>query len=497
MLTLRRVSTVYQYLYPFSSYQYRLQSRKSGNDDDQFILTHSKEEKSINTSKNTFKNKRSYANDNRIEKKQSIPNESLSNNNEKNPAEDYRNLNIKNANQRKKFVEQRNRSPSNDKMNLAKPFNITEKKQKREGQQKKLHPQVILDTESSEVKNLTRQVADSLTPSNTPIESSNIEQELLDVLRGHRIVSKNTRRMEKMSEQPSEKEYSEQKQYHNQERSSTRRQARVTPDSKIENTTEAFSSLLRDIKLNPTRPTSRSALEDDFIRDAIDGSKVQPRFNDNREQRRDSSDSRRPMRDNRRRQEFMRPYQLWSGEPLGIFNSKEPFSKLSALWDKYEKEELLRVSSIPPRNAFEEMIQWTKDGILWKFPVDNEQDIGSEGDVPFYEHVLLERHLHDFPASPLIRQFMELVCIGLGRNPYWTAEQKLEHINWFRTFFNEKMHILNETVHTGALKTSTSPSTSKPVSTFKPKPAPPPPPPKVVPIVTPPPAVKTSTASKK
>jgi hypothetical protein len=92
---------------------------------------------------------------------------------------------------------------------------------------------------------------------------------------------------------------------------------------------------------------------------------------------------------------------------------------------------------------------------------------------------------------------MELVCIGLGRNPYWTVEQKLEHINWFRTYFNEKLHIFNETVHTGAIKTSVSvPPVAKPVSTFKPKPAPPPP--KVVPVVVPP-VVKapTTTASKK
>jgi hypothetical protein len=169
---------------------------------------------------------------------------------------------------------------------------------------------------------------------------------------------------------------------------------------------------------------------------------------------------------------------------------------MSPIWEKYEQDELIRISSIPPRNAFEEMIQWTKDGILWKFPIDNEQDIGPEADVPFYEHVLLERHLHDFPNSPLIRQFMELVCVGLGRNPYWTVEQKVEHINWFRNFFNEKMNVFNETVHTGAIKTSASPSVAKPVSTYKPKPAPTPAPPKIVPVVAPP-AVKTPTASKK
>lgn len=61
-------------------------------------------------------------------------------------------------------------------------------------------PHVILDTESDEVKILTRQVADSLTPTSSPNESSNIEQELLDVLRGHRVVSKNTRRMEKKAD---------------------------------------------------------------------------------------------------------------------------------------------------------------------------------------------------------------------------------------------------------------------------------------------------------
>jgi small subunit ribosomal protein S31 len=48
-------------------------------------------------------------------------------------------------------------------------------------------------------------------------------------------------------------------------------------------------------------------------------------------------------------------------------------SKISPIWEKYEQDELTRISSIPPRNAFEEMIQWTKDGILWKFPIDNEQ----------------------------------------------------------------------------------------------------------------------------
>jgi hypothetical protein len=84
------------------------------------------------------------------------------------------------------------------------------------------------------VKLLTRQVADSLTPTTSPNESSNIEQELLDVLRGHRVVSKNARRTDTKSE-PSQ-EYSEQGQ-----KSTTKRQTHSTSDADVEKTNEAFS----------------------------------------------------------------------------------------------------------------------------------------------------------------------------------------------------------------------------------------------------------------
>ena len=82
-------------------------------------------------------------------------------------------------------------------------------------------------------------------------------------------------------------------------------------------------SLLRDIKLKPPRGTTKSNVEEEFIRDgrifrrrdfihrwfvwilAVDGSMVRPRFSDDREQRRDSGEFRRPMRDTKRRQEYM------------------------------------------------------------------------------------------------------------------------------------------------------------------------------------------------
>ncbi|CAF4372021.1 unnamed protein product, partial [Rotaria sordida] len=41
---------------------------------------------------------------------------------------------------------------------------------------------------------------------------------------------------------------------------------------------------------------------------------TRPRFNDQREQKRDSSDARKSIRDNKRRQEFLRPHRLLTGE---------------------------------------------------------------------------------------------------------------------------------------------------------------------------------------
>lgn len=45
--------------------------------------------------------------------------------------------------------------------------------------------------------------------------------------------------------------------------------------------------------------------------------------------------------------------------------------KLS-MWESLEKRELDLILDQSPINVFQEMIQWTELGILWKFPIDNE-----------------------------------------------------------------------------------------------------------------------------
>ena len=41
---------------------------------------------------------------------------------------------------------------------------------------------------------------------------------------------------------------------------------------------------------------------------------------------------------------------------------------------------------------------------------------------------------------------MELVVTGLSKNPYMSVQQKIEHINWFREYFEEKKPVLDEYV---------------------------------------------------
>jgi small subunit ribosomal protein S31 len=58
---------------------------------------------------------------------------------------------------------------------------------------------------------------------------------------------------------------------------------------------------------------------------------------------------------------------------------------------------------------------------------------------PFHDHVFLERHLEPWcPEKGPVRHFMELVCVGLQKNPYISLEKKLGHIQWFKDYFEDE-----------------------------------------------------------
>lgn len=68
-----------------------------------------------------------------------------------------------------------------------------------------------------------------------------------------------------------------------------------------------------------------------------------------------------------------------------------------------------------------------------------------EAKIHFSEHIFMERHLKNWcPRRGPIRHFMELVCVGLSKNPYMTVEEKVGHITWYRDYFEDKKDLLNE-----------------------------------------------------
>lgn len=111
-------------------------------------------------------------------------------------------------------------------------------------------------------------------------------------------------------------------------------------------------------------------------------------------------------------------------------------------WEKLQQRELRLLATPPPKNAYEEMILWTEQGKLWKFPINNEDGMDEEAKVDFTEHVFLEGLIADFPKKGPVRHFMELVTVGLSQNPHISVQRKHEHIDWFRQYFREKQEVL-------------------------------------------------------
>uniref|UniRef100_G1PBF3 Small ribosomal subunit protein mS31 n=1 Tax=Myotis lucifugus TaxID=59463 RepID=G1PBF3_MYOLU len=140
---------------------------------------------------------------------------------------------------------------------------------------------------------------------------------------------------------------------------------------------------------------------------------------------------------------------IFKGKRLNIFDVKAATEEAPetetapSLWDVEFAQQLAAVNEQSFQNGFEEIIQWTKEGKLWEFPINNEAGFDDDGSE-FHEHIFLDKHLEDFPKQGPIRHFMELVTCGLSKNPYLSVKQKVEHIEWFKNYFNEKKDILKE-----------------------------------------------------
>ncbi|PIO69503.1 hypothetical protein TELCIR_08668, partial [Teladorsagia circumcincta] len=145
------------------------------------------------------------------------------------------------------------------------------------------------------------------------------------------------------------------------------------------------------------------------------------------------------------------PSLLKGSKRLGIWKNLEGCQDHSlGFWSEWDhRAARIMNQSLGPENSFEEQIEWTEQGKQWPYPIDNEYMLGHEAEVPFYEHVFLERHLAGLglPKDGPIAHFMELVCVGLSKNPYMTIEKKMDHLKWFANFFNEEKQKLIKKLH--------------------------------------------------
>jgi len=141
---------------------------------------------------------------------------------------------------------------------------------------------------------------------------------------------------------------------------------------------------------------------------------------------------------------------LFGAEPLGLFKQANTKPDPLTTWSKLEERELKLAVTHPPSNYFEKMIQWTEQGKVWKFPIDNEQGWEEELSTDFSEHIMLEQHLDDWcPPKGPIRHFMELACVGLSKNHFMSAREKREYILWYKEYFESKSHIIGDLMIAG------------------------------------------------
>lgn len=68
---------------------------------------------------------------------------------------------------------------------------------------------------------------------------------------------------------------------------------------------------------------------------------------------------------------------IFGEEPFGFFERRtEPSEKPQIVlrtWNSLEERDLKLSVTHPPSNIFEQLIQWTDEGKIWRFPIDNEQ----------------------------------------------------------------------------------------------------------------------------
>lgn len=83
------------------------------------------------------------------------------------------------------------------------------------------------------------------------------------------------------------------------------------------------------------------------------------------------------------RDEYDREKGLFGAQPIGIFGPDRGTGEKSGgvrlrTWERCAERHLKQLKTPAPKNFLEDMAQMAENGIMWKFPIDNEQGIDRE-----------------------------------------------------------------------------------------------------------------------
>lgn len=131
---------------------------------------------------------------------------------------------------------------------------------------------------------------------------------------------------------------------------------------------------------------------------------------------------------------------------LNFFKTTSQKKSSNKLWSELEKEELKLIHEKPVKNGFQEMINWTNEGKLWKYPINNEDGLEHLKNEKFDEHVFFDDLIEQSPDKQPIREFMSDAALGLSKNAFMTAERKRSYLQWYNDYFNENKDLVDTLV---------------------------------------------------
>ena len=111
---------------------------------------------------------------------------------------------------------------------------------------------------------------------------------------------------------------------------------------------------------------------------------------------------------------------IFGAQPLGLFpvkieanerDTEDSTTVRLETWDRCEERHLKLLSTTLPKNYLEEMVDWTEKGVMWQFPIDNEQGIDHDKVGGCKKGGVLSFRIG------IHQRFNKIICVSVGALP--------------------------------------------------------------------------------